>query len=102
MTPVRPPTAEALLAALMSRADCMALRPGEAVMTAVVPVEWLDDAFALMGAAEDLNDGDCDMDTGDDDPSLCGLGMAMTGGAGQWYGRLIFQYDLAATQGTGE
>ncbi|WP_171012847.1 hypothetical protein [Caulobacter sp. 3R27C2-B] len=88
MSEVAPPSAEALLAALMSRADCVALRPGEAVLMAVVPVEWLDDAFALSGAAEDLEDG------GDDEPSL--------GGAGQWCGRLGLQYDLEATQGTCE
>jgi len=91
---IEPPSAEALLAALMSRADCVALRPGEAVLMAVVPVEWLDDAFALSGAAEDLEDGDSDMNTGDDEPSL--------GGAGRWCGRLGLQYDLEATEGTCE
>lgn len=102
MIPVEPPSAEALLAALMSRADCVALRPGEAVLMAVVPVEWLDDAFALSGAAEDLEDGDIDQNTGDDEPSLCGLGMTMNGGAGQWCGPLGLQHDLEGTGGTCE
>lgn len=98
----RQSSAEALLAAIMGRADCMALTGGEAVLTAVVPVEWLDDAFALMGASEDLEDGDIDQNTGDDEPSLCGLGMTMNGGAAVWCGHLGAQHDLEATEGTGE
>lgn len=54
----RQPSAEARLAAVMGWADCIALTPGEAFLTAVVPLERLDDAFTLMGASEDLEGGD--------------------------------------------
>jgi len=62
-----------LLPAILSRADCAALTPGEAVLTAVVPVEWLDDAFAIIGASEDLEDGhDRERDLSDLEPDSDG------------------------------
>ncbi len=62
-----------LLAAILDRADCAALTPGEVVLTAVVPVEWLDDAFAVIGASEDLEDGhDRERDLSDLEPDSDG------------------------------
>jgi hypothetical protein len=45
-----------LLAALLSHADCAAVLGERAIVAACVPFELLDDAFAVLGALEDLEE----------------------------------------------
>lgn len=45
-----------LLAALLSHADCEAVVGERAVVAACIPFDLLDDAFAVLGALEDLEE----------------------------------------------
>jgi hypothetical protein len=46
-----------ILHTLLSGADCAAIEADAAVVAARVPLDVLDDAFAVLGALEDLEDG---------------------------------------------
>ena len=45
-----------LLAALLSHADCAAAVGERAIVVACIPFDLLDDAFAVLGALEDLEE----------------------------------------------
>jgi hypothetical protein len=63
--------AQQILEAIPGRADCGGQTTEGVILTAVVPPELLDDAFALVGAVEDLEDGhDAERDDADWEPCL--------------------------------
>ncbi len=60
-----------LLTVVLSHADCAAMDGDSAVVAARIPFDVLDDAFAVLGALEDLEEQhDREADYADAEPSM--------------------------------